>query len=38
MNVRVIVFAFALLSGGPVIASDNSDVIAVVNKWVDSFN
>ena len=38
MNARGIVFAVALLSGGPVIASDNSDVIAVVNKWVDSFN
>jgi len=38
MNARVVVFAVALLLGGPVIASDNSDVIAVVNKWVDSFN
>ena len=38
MNARVMAFAIALLSGGPVMASDSSDVIAVVNKWVDSFN
>ena len=32
------VFAVAFLSGGPVIASDKSEVLAVVHKWVDSFN
>jgi ketosteroid isomerase-like protein len=32
------VFVVALLSSGSLIASDKSDVLAVVHKWVDSFN
>jgi len=38
MGTRVMVFALALLSGGSAIASDKSDVQAVVHKWVDGFN
>lgn len=35
---RVVIFAVALLSSGPLIASDRANVLAVVHKWVDSFN
>jgi ketosteroid isomerase-like protein len=38
MYTRVVVFVLALLSSGPLIASDKEDVLAVVHKWVDSFN
>jgi ketosteroid isomerase-like protein len=38
MNTSAVVFSVVLLSSTPVIASDKTDVVAVVHKWVDSFN
>lgn len=40
MNARfaALVFGVCLLSGEPLFASDRTDVLAVVHKWVDSFN
>lgn len=38
MYTRVVLFIVALLSSGPLIASDKADVLAVMHKWVDSFN
>jgi ketosteroid isomerase-like protein len=38
MRMRVVLFVVALLSSGPLMASDKADVLAVVHHWVDSFN
>jgi len=38
MHTRAVIFAIALLSSGPLFASDKTDVLAVVHHWVDSFN
>lgn len=38
MKTRGVLFALALISSGPLIASDKADVLAVMQHWVDSFN
>ena len=38
MHTRVVLSLVALLSSGPLIASDKTAILAVVHHWVDSFN
>ena len=38
MHTRTVLFLVALLSSGSLLASDKSDVLAVAQHWVDSFN
>jgi hypothetical protein len=38
MRTRIALFVVALLSSGPLVASDKDDVLAVLHQWVDSFN
>jgi len=38
MHKLLIVFALALLAGGPLAASEKSDVMVPVNQFVDAFN